>query len=79
MERKFYGTVKIQRFFGIKSGRSVWTDAYVHTRHYDTDSEAREALVFLVDSVLPATRVKILGYIVESCFFPSSDDFDLPF
>lgn len=79
MERKFYGTVKIQRFFGIKAGRSVWTDAYIHTRHYDTEFEAREALVFLVDSVLPATRVKILGYIVESCFLSSPDDFDLPF
>nr|CDL65714.1 unnamed protein product [uncultured bacterium] len=79
MQRKFYGTVKIQRFFGIKTGRSVWTESYVRTRYYFSECEAREALAFLVDSVLPATRVKILGYYVESCILPSPDDFDLPF
>lgn len=79
METMFYGRVKIQRFFGVKAGRSVWTDAYVKTRYYRTEVEARDALTFLVDSVLPATRVKILGYVVESCILPSSAYFDLPF
>lgn len=79
MFKHYYGYIKFQRFFGVKAGHSVWNDAFIRTRYYRTEFEAREELRYLVDFVLPATRVKIIGYVVESCLLPDPSDYDLPF
>jgi hypothetical protein len=41
MFKHYYGYIKFQRFFGVKAGRSVWNDAFIRTRYYRTEFEAR--------------------------------------
>ena len=48
MFKCYYGYIKFQRFFGVKAGRSVWNDAFIRTRYYRTEFEAREELRYLV-------------------------------
>lgn len=66
METKFQGILKVNRFFGIKAGRSVWKESFVRTRIYSDKEAARAELLYLIDSVAPAMNVRILGYTVES-------------
>ena len=66
MYRVFYGNILIKKFFGIKSGRSVWKEVYVRTRYYTSENTAVSELMYLRDVVLPATGVKVLGYSLQS-------------
>ena len=58
--------ILISKFFGIKAGRSIWRDCYIFTRPYQSKVVCLEEFVYLRDTVLPATGVKIRGYVVES-------------
>lgn len=66
METKFQGILKVNRFFGVKAGRSVWKESFVRTRVYSDKEAARAELLYLIDSVAPAMNVRVLGYAVES-------------
>lgn len=76
METKFQGILKINRFFGIKAGRSVWKESFVRTRIYSDKEAARAELFYLIDTVAPAMNVRILGYDVES-FLDMSENLPL--
>lgn len=76
METKFQGFLKVNRFFGIKAGRSVWKESFVRTRIYSDKEAARAELLYLIDSVVPAMNVRVLGYGVES-FLDMSENLPL--
>lgn len=76
LETKFQGILKISRFAGIKSGRSIWSSSSVRTRVYSDSASARSELRWLIDIVAPAMNVRVLGYSVES-FLDMSDDLPL--
>lgn len=76
METKFQGILKINRFFGIKAGRSVWKESSVRTRIYSNEEAARAELFYLIDTVAPAMNVCILGYALES-FLDMSENLPL--
>ena len=76
METKFQGILKVNRFFGIKAGRSVWKESFVRTRIYSDKEAARAELLYLIDSVAPAMNVRVLGYTVES-FLDMSENLPL--
>ena len=66
MYRVFYGNILIKKFFGVKSGRSIWKEVYIRTRCYCEQKLAVDELIYLRDDVLPATGCKILGYSLQS-------------
>lgn len=68
MERRFQGVLKFKRFFGIKAGRSIWKESFVKTRVYADPSPARSELRWLLDYILPATGVRVVGYYVDTFF-----------
>ena len=76
LETKFEGILKISRFVGVKSGRSIWSSSTVRTRVYSDLESARSELRWLIDSVAPAMNVRILGYCIES-FLDTSDNLPL--
>lgn len=76
METKFQGILKVNRFFGVKAGRSVWKESFVRTRIYSDKEAARAELLYLIDSVVPAVNVRVLGYTVES-FLDMSENLPL--
>lgn len=76
METKFQGILKINRFFGIRAGRSVWKESSVRTRIYSNEEAARAELSYLIDTVAPAMNVRILGYSLES-FLDMSENLPL--
>lgn len=65
MERRFQGVLKFKRFFGIKAGRSIWKESFVKTRVYADPSPAHSELYWLLDHILPATGVRVVGYYVD--------------
>lgn len=77
METKFQGILKINRFFGVKAGRSVWKETTLRTRVYIDKESARAELTWLIDCVCPVTNVRVLGYCVES-FLDTTSEY-LPF
>ena len=76
MERRFQGVLKFKRFFGIKAGRSIWKESFVKTRVYSDPLPARSELHWLLDYILPATGVHIVGYYVDT-FFDTDEDLPL--
>lgn len=76
METKFRGILKVNRFFGVKSGRSVWKETSVYTRVYSDKELAHAELLWLIDIVAPAMNVCVLGYCVES-FLDMSENLPL--
>lgn len=58
--------ILISKFFGVKAGHSIWRECYVSTRPHQSKAVCLEEFVYLRDTVLPATGVKILGYALES-------------
>lgn len=68
MERRFQGVLKFKRFFGIKAGRSIWKESFVKTRVYADPSPAHSELCWLLDYILPATGVRVVGYYVDTFF-----------
>lgn len=76
MERRFQGVLKFKRFFGIKAGRSIWKESFVKTRVYADPSPAHSELHWLLDYILPATGVRVVGYYVD-IFFDTDEDLPL--
>lgn len=66
METRFTGFLKFKRFNGIKAGRSVWKEFTLQTRVYSDKDSVYNELRWLIDVVVPATGVKIVGYFVDS-------------
>lgn len=68
MERRYQGVLKFKRFFGIKSGRSIWKESFVKTRVYADSLLAQSELCWLRDYVVPAAGACIVGYYVDTFF-----------
>ena len=66
METRFTGFLRFKRFNGIKAGRSIWKEFTLQTRVYLDKKSVHDELRWLIDVVVPATGVKIVGYFVES-------------
>lgn len=65
-QKQYYGIVVFEKFFGIKSGRSVWKRRTLKLRAYYTVDQACAELNYFVDVVLPATGAKLVCYYLES-------------
>lgn len=76
MKKSYYGFIKISRFFGVKAGRSVWKESYVKTRYYYDEADCRRDLSHLINSVIPATGAKIIGYSLESFLVGTDETLD---
>lgn len=66
MYKVYTGFIKVSKFFGVKAGRSVWTERYIYTRPYQDYTLAVDELKYLRDSIVPALGAKIIGYAIES-------------
>lgn len=66
METRFTGFLKFKRFYGIKAGRSIWKEFTLQTRVYLDKKSVYDELRWLIDVVVPATGVKLIGYFVDS-------------
>lgn len=66
MEKRFTGFLRFKRFNGIKAGRSIWREFTLQTRVYPDKESVCSELRWLVDVVVPATGVKIVGYFIDS-------------
>jgi hypothetical protein len=58
--------ILISKFFGVKAGRSIWRECHISTRPHQSKAVCLEEFAYLRDTVLPATGVKIRGYVIES-------------
>jgi len=76
MERRYQGVLKFKRFFGVKSGCSVWKESFVKTRVYADPTPAHYELYWLRDYILPATGVRVVGYYVDT-FFDADENLPL--
>lgn len=65
MKKVYTGFIRVNRFFGVKAGRSVWKDSLLKTRSYSSAKECYSEMEYFLDVVIPATGAKIVGYFVE--------------
>lgn len=65
MEKRFTGFLRFKRFNGIKAGRPIWREFTLQTRVYPDKKSVHSELRWLIDVVVPATGVKIVGYFID--------------